>query len=78
MPEGVRSNDMRSDQGKRLQARKRFAEFATMPPAKEKDYESRAAAVYDLQEKDLITKTRKIIAASNRALSEAEAVLKRR
>jgi hypothetical protein len=39
---------------------------------------SRAAAAYDMQEEDLITKTRKIIGASNRALREAEAVLKRR
>jgi hypothetical protein len=37
-----------------------------------------AAAAYDAQEEDLITKTRKIIAANNRALREAEAVLKRR
>jgi hypothetical protein len=49
-----------------------------MAPAKEKDCESGAAAVYDTQEKDLITKTRKIIAASKRALRDAEAVLKRR
>ena len=45
---------------------------------KERAYVSRAAAAYDTQEEDLITKTRKIIAASNRALREAEAVLKRR
>jgi hypothetical protein len=38
----------------------------------------RAAAAYDTQEEDLITKTRKIIAANNRALRDAEAVLKRR
>jgi hypothetical protein len=49
-----------------------------MAPAKEKDYESGAAAVYDRQEKDLITKTRKIVTASKRALRDAEAVLKRR
>ena len=35
---------------------------------------SRAAAAYDRQEKDLITKTRKLIAASNRTLREAEAI----
>ena len=69
---------MLSDQGKRLQARKRPAELAAMAPTKERDYVSRAAAAYDTQEKDLITKTRKIIAASNRALRDAEAVLKRR
>ncbi len=68
---------MLSDQGKRLQARKRFAESAAMAPTTEKDYVSRAAAAYDKQEEDLITKTRKIIAASKRALREAEAVLKR-
>jgi hypothetical protein len=69
---------MLSDQGKGLQARKRVAELAAMTPAKEKDYDSEAAAAYDTQEKDLITKTRKIIAASKRALRDAEAVLKRR
>ena len=69
---------MLSDSGKRLQARKRFAELAAMAPAEEKDYASGAAAAYDTQEKDLITKTRKIIAASKRALRDAEAVLKRR
>ena len=45
---------------------------------KKRAYVSGAAAAYDTQEKDLITKTRKIIAASNRALREAEAILKRR
>ena len=45
---------------------------------KEKDCEIGAAAAYDTQEAYLITKTRKIIAASNRALREAEAILKRR
>ena len=69
---------MLSDHGKRLQARKRFAELAAMAPTKERDYVSGAAAAYDTQEKDLITKTRKIIAASKRALRDAEAVLKRR
>ena len=69
---------MLSDQGKRLQARKRPAELVAMAPTNERAYVSRAAAAYDTQEKDLITKTRKIIAASNRALREAEAVLKRR
>jgi hypothetical protein len=69
---------MLSDKAKGLQARKHFAELAAMAPAKEKDYESGAAAAYDTQEKDLITKTRKIIAASKRALRDAEAVLKRR
>ena len=69
---------MLSDQAKGLQVRKRFAELAAMAPAKEKDCQSGAAAVYDTKEKDLITKTRKIIAASNRAIRDAEAVLKRR
>jgi hypothetical protein len=69
---------MLSDHGKRLQARKRFAELAAMAPTKERDYARGAAAAYDAQEQDLITNTRKIIAASNRALSEAEAVQKRR
>ena len=69
---------MLSGQAKGIQARKRFAELAAVAPAEEKDYESGAAAAYDTQEKDLITKTRKIIAASNRALREAQAVLKRR
>jgi hypothetical protein len=49
-----------------------------MARTKERDDVSNAAAAYDTQEQDLITKTRKIIAASNRALREAEAVLKRR
>ena len=69
---------MLSDQGERPQARKRPAEFAAKAPTKKRDDVSRAAAAYDTQEKDLITKTRKIIAASNRALRDAEAVLKRR
>ena len=69
---------MLSDQSKGFQARKRFAEFAAMTPAKEKDCESGAAAVYDKQEKDLMTKSRKIIATSKRAIRDAEAVLKRR
>ena len=66
------------DQGKRLQAGKRPAELAAKAPTKKRDDVSSAAAAYDTQEKDLITKTRKIIAASNRALRDAEAVLKRR
>ena len=68
---------MLSDQGKRRQALKRPAELAAMA-SKKRAYVSGAAAAYDTQEKDLITKTRKIIAASNRALREAEAILKRR
>ena len=68
---------MLSDQGKRRQARKRPAELAAMAPKKRASV-SGAAAAYDTQEKDLITKTRKIIAASKRALREAEAILKRR
>ena len=67
---------MLSDQGKRRQALKRPAELAAMP--KKRAYVSGAAAAYDTQEKDLITKTRKVIAASKRALHEAEAILKRR
>jgi hypothetical protein len=69
---------MLSDQGKRRQALKRPAELAAMSPAEEKANVSGAAAAYDTQEKDLITKTRKIIAARNRALRDAEAILKRR
>ncbi len=68
---------MRS-QVKRLQHRKRFAELAAKTRTREKNYENGAAAAYDAQEADLMTKTRKIIAANNRALREAEAVLKRR
>ena len=68
---------MLSDPCKGLQARKRLAELAAIAPAKEKDYESGAAAAYDAQEQDLLTKTRKIIAASKRAIRDAEAVLKR-
>ena len=68
---------MLSDQSKRRQTLKRPAELAAMA-SKKRAYVSGAAAAYDTQEKDLITKTRKIIAASNRALREAEAVLKRR
>jgi hypothetical protein len=59
---------MLSDQGKRLQARKRSADLAAMAATEEKDYLSGAAAAYDTQEKDLITKTGKIIAASKRAI----------
>ena len=69
---------MLSDQGKRLQAHKRFAKRAAMAQTKERDYASGAAAGYDAQEVDLLTNTRKIIAASKRALRDAEAVLKRR
>ena len=69
---------MLSHRAKRLQARKLSAELAAMAPISESDYVRRAAAAYDTQEEDLITKTKKIIAASNRALREAEAVLKRR
>jgi hypothetical protein len=65
-----------SDQVKGRQARKRFAELAAAQ-AKGKGYEIGAAAAYDAQEADLITKTRKTIVESNRALREAEAVLKR-
>ncbi len=68
---------MLSDPGKRLQARKRFA-HAAVAPTKERDYASGAAAAYDAQEENLLTNTRKIIAASKRALRDAEAVLKRR
>ena len=69
---------MLSDQGKRLQTRKRPAHLAAMARKKERLYVRGAAAAYDMQEENLITKTRKIIAASNKALREAEAVLKRR
>jgi hypothetical protein len=69
---------MLSHQGKGPQARKLSAELAAMARTKERDDVSSAAAAYDTQEQDLITKTRKIIAASNRALREAEAVLRRR
>ena len=66
------------DPDKRLLARKRPGDLAALAPKKERANVIRAAAAYDAQEKDLITKTRKIIAASNRALRHAEAVLKRR
>ena len=69
---------MPSDQGARLQARKRFAKRAAIAPTKERHDAGGAAAAYDAQEEDLLTNTRKIIAASNRALRDAEAVLKRR
>jgi hypothetical protein len=69
---------MLSDQGARLQARKRFAKRAAMAPTKRRDCASGAAAAYDAQEEDLLANTRKIIAASKRALRDAEAVLKRR
>ena len=69
---------MLSDQGARSQLHKRFVKRAAIAPAKERDCASGAAAAYDAQEKDLITKTRKIIAASKRAMREAEAILKRR
>jgi hypothetical protein len=69
---------MLSDEGPPLQARKRFAKRAAMVPRKERDYARGAAAAYDAQEVDLLTNTRKIIAASKRALRDAEAVLKRR
>jgi hypothetical protein len=68
---------MLSDRRPRLQVRKHFAKRAAMAPTKERDYASGAAATYDAQEKDLLTNTRKIIAASKRALRNAEAVLKR-
>jgi hypothetical protein len=68
---------MLSDQRPRLKVRKHLAKRAAMTP-KERDYASGAAAAYDAQEKDLLTNTRKIIAASKRALRDAEAVLKRR
>ena len=69
---------MLSDQRPRLQVRKHFAKRAAMAPTRERDYASGAAAAYDTQENELITKTRKIIAASKRAVRDAEAVLKRR
>ena len=69
---------MLSDQGARPRDHKRFAKRAIVALTKERDYPSGAAAAYDTQENDLITKTRKIIAASKRAVRDAEAVLKRR
>jgi hypothetical protein len=69
---------MLSDQGARLQARKRFAKRAAMAPTNENDYTSAAAAAYDAQEEDLLTNTRKVIAATKRALRDAERVLKGR
>ena len=45
---------------------------------RQRDYATGAAAAYDAQEEELLTNTRKIIAASKRALRNAEAVLKRR
>ena len=71
-------NGMLSHRAKRFQARKLSAELAAMAQTNESDYVRGAAAAYDTQEVDLITKTRKIIAANNRALRDAEAVLKRR
>ena len=64
---------MLSDQRPRLQVHKHFAKRAAIAPRKDD-----AAAAYDAQEEDLLTNTRKIIAASKRALRDAEAVLKRR
>jgi hypothetical protein len=55
---------MLSDQGGRLQPRKRSAKRAAMAPTKETDDASGAAAAYDAQEEDLLTNTRKIIAAA--------------
>jgi hypothetical protein len=55
---------MFSDHCGRLQARKRFAKRAATAPTKERDYASGAAAAYDAQEEDLLTNTRKIIAAA--------------
>jgi hypothetical protein len=69
---------MLSDQGARLQGRKCFAKRAAMALTKERDYASGAAAAYDAQEVDLLTNTSKIIAASKRALRDAETVLNRR
>ena len=68
---------MLSDPSRGLKARKRIEELAAMSSTEENDHETGAAAAYDLQEKDLIIKTRKVIAASKRALRDAEAVLKR-
>jgi len=48
---------MLSDQGKGLQAHKRFARRAAMAPTKERGYASGAAAGYDAQEVDLLTNT---------------------
>jgi hypothetical protein len=56
---------MLSDQFKGRQAHKRVAELAATP-AKEKDYEIGAAAAYDTQEADLITKTRSSQQATGR------------
>ena len=69
---------MASNQSARPRDHKRFAKRAIVALTKEGDYPSGAAAAYDTQENDLITKTRKIIAASKRAVRDAEAVLKRR
>ncbi len=69
---------MLTDHGGRLQARKDFAKRTARAPTNERDYASGAAAAYDAQEEDLLTNTRKIIAASKRALRDAEAILKRR
>ena len=69
---------MVSDQGGRPRDHKYFAKRSIIAPTKERDYASGAAAAYDAQEEDLLTNTRKVIAASKRALRDAEAVLKRR
>ena len=50
---------MLSHRAKRLQAHKLSAELAAMAPTNEIDYVRSAAAAYDTQEKDLITKTKK-------------------
>ncbi len=69
---------MVSNQGARPRDHTRFAKRTLIAPTKERDYPSGAAETYDLLENDLITKTRKIIAASKKAVRDAEAVLKRR
>jgi hypothetical protein len=69
---------MATDQGARPRDHKLFAKRTVVALTKDRDYTGGAAAAYDTQENDLITKTRKIIAASKRAVRDAEAVLKRR
>ena len=69
-------DDMLSDPGKGLQARTRFV-ISARALTNERGRSS-AAAAYDAEGENLISKTGKIIAASKRTLREAEAVLKRR
>jgi hypothetical protein len=69
---------MATDQGARPRDHKLFAKRTVVALPKDRAHIGGAAAAYDTQENDLITKSRKIITASRRAVRDAEAVLKRR